>query len=163
MRAGWMPIAILVVGACAAPRSAHQTAPAPADRLRAALAAHEAGDVPLAAKHAAAIVPDTSTRAGRLALLLQALVALDPRNPGRAPQRGATLAAQYLAAAHDEGDAALGRFLYAMALDQGATPDTSAGLPQLSGRPLAHRLQELERAVARLRTELARIQETLKP
>ena len=51
----------------------------------------------------------------------------------------------------------------ALALDLGAAPDRAAGLPQLAVRPLATRIQELERAVARLRTELARIQETLKP
>jgi hypothetical protein len=134
---------------------------APRDALSAALEALDRGDFAEAAQRARAGAAD-STRDGRRLLLIQALLALDPRNPARVPERGAELAVRYLSSARDPEDSALGMFLYAVAIDLGATPDSAAGVP-LPARTLAGRLQELERAVTRLRTELARIQETLKP
>jgi hypothetical protein len=151
---------LLTAGACAPARPAPQ--PAPRDVLLQALGALEAGDVRLAFRRANAI-PEDSSADSRQVVLLRALLALDPRNPDRSPDEGAALAARYLAGAKDRQDAALGIFLYALAVDLGAPPDTTSGLPELAARPLATRLQELERAVARLRTELQRIQETLKP
>ena len=160
MRTGLALTLLLAASACTPVR--RQAEPAPRDLLIQALGALEAGDVRLAFQRANAIPVDSSA-ASRQVLLLRALLALDPRNPDRAPDQGAAFAARYVASANDRSDAAIGIFLYALALDLGAPPDTTAGLPQLAVRPLATRLQELERAVARLRTELARIQETLKP
>jgi hypothetical protein len=160
MTRAWLAPLLLAAGACALARPA--AAPGPTDRMESAIAAQEAGDVERAASLTAAIA-DTSSEVGRTALLLQALLALDPRNPQRSPKRGAALAARYLETDPDDLNAAVARFLYAMALDLGAVPDTADGLPQLDRRALANRLQELERAVLRLRAELARIQETLKP
>jgi len=160
MRTGPVLALLLAAGACTpAPRRAE---PAPRDLLVQALGALEAGDVRLAFERANAIPVDSSA-ASRQVVLLRALLALDPRNPDRSPEQGAALAARYVSSANDRSDAAIGIFLYALALDLGAPQDTTAGLPHLPVRPLAARLQELERAVARLRTELARIQETLKP
>jgi hypothetical protein len=160
MRTGLVLTVILGAGACAPGQ--RRSEPAPRDLLVQALGALEAGDVRLAFERANAIPADSSA-ASRQVLLLQALLALDPRNPDRSPEQGAALSARYVASANDRADAAVGIFLYALALDLGAAPDRAAGLPQLAVRPLATRIQELERAVARLRTELARIQETLKP
>jgi hypothetical protein len=150
----------LAVAACAVAPATRE--PAPADAYAGAIEALDAGNVALAAQRAERGATDSSAD-GRHLLLLRAWLALDPRNPARQPERGATLAVRYIAGARDRADAALGMFLYAVALDLGAPPDASAGLPRLPARPLADRLQELERAVARLRSELARIQETLKP
>jgi hypothetical protein len=152
---------LLAAGGCVLARPTTQSRPA--DPLERVLEAQASGDVALAAARAAALRPDTSSAAGRTALLLQALLALDPRNPARSPKQGAALAARYLETNPNDVDAAVARFLYAMALDLGAVPDTANGLPQLDRAALANRLQELERAVQRLRAELARIQETLKP
>lgn len=160
MRPGLALTLLLAASACTPVR--RQAEPAPRDLLIQALGALEAGDVRLAFQRANAIPVDSSP-ASRQVLLLRALLALDPRNPDRSPDQGAAFSARYVASANDRADAAIGIFLYALALDLGAPPDTTAGLPQLAVRPLATRLQELERAVARLRTELARIQETLKP
>jgi hypothetical protein len=156
-----LPLTLIVLASACAP-APRRSEPAPRDLLVDALGALEAGDVRLAFERANAIPMDSSA-ASRQVLLLRALLALDPRNPDRSPGQGAALAARYVAGAHNRSDAAIGIFLYALALDLGAAPDSTAGLPQLAGRPLATRIQELERAVARLRTELARIQETLKP
>jgi hypothetical protein len=150
---------LLAAGGCAAGPAPQ--APSPTTLFAQALDATEAGNIPLAVKRLDAI-PDSSSLS-RQALLLKALLALDPRNPSRAPGQAADLAAQYSATARNRVDAALGTFLYAMALDLGAPPDSGASSLHLPARTLASRLQELEQAVARLRTELARIQETLKP
>jgi hypothetical protein len=140
--------------------------PAPTEPLTLALAALERGDLTRATLHAEAVPPDEGSATSRQALLLRTLLALDPRNPARAPERAAALATQYVDGAEDPWDAALGRFLYSMALDLGAPPEagtsTGAAMPRLAGPPLAARLQELERSLARLRGELARIQATLK-
>jgi hypothetical protein len=157
-RALWLTLLPLAAGCAVAPQ---QREPAPAAVVAHSLDALESGNVAQAVKRADMSAPD-STRDGRRLLLLQALLALDPRNPNREPDIGAALAARYFAVSQDRDDQALGMFLYAVALDLGATPDSTVGLLH-SIRPLASRLQELERAVARLRTELARIQETLKP
>lgn len=158
-------LAVAAVG-CAPLRT--DPGPSPSDRVDQALAALADGDLRLAQRYAEAVPEGDTTEAGRQALLVRAMVALDPRSPSRSPGQGAELAARYAAAAPNEADAALGRFLYALALDLGAKPPaTSAAaaeaMPQLAGPSLAGRLVELERAVARLRSELARIQETLKP
>jgi hypothetical protein len=151
---------VLLAAGCAL--AAPSREPAPADAIAQSLQALDSGNVVQAARRADLSTPD-STRDGRRLLLLQTLLSLDPRNPAREPETGAELAARYIAGARDRDDAALGMFLYAVAVDLGATPDTSAGMPRMPIRSLAGRLQELERAIARLRTELARIQETLKP
>lgn len=159
-------IVAAAVWSCATART--DPRPVPADQLSLALQALEAGDVRLAQRYAEALPDDDSTELGRRTLLVRALLALDPRSTDRAPARGAALAARYVATAPDPLDAVLGRFLYAVALDLGAkapagAPAGAAALPQLGGPSLAGRLVELEQAVARLRSELTRIQETLKP
>jgi hypothetical protein len=159
-RAVLVPL-LLAAGGCVLARPLVE--PQPVTLMESALKAHEAGDVELAASRAAAAAADTSSTVWRTALLLQALSALDPRNPARSPKQGAAFAARYLETDPNDVNAAVARFLYTMALDLGAVPDTANGLPQLDRLAMANRLQELERAVVRLRAELARIQETLKP
>lgn len=143
------------------------TPPSPETLMGMTLAALELGDLGAAARHARELPMDDSTPAGRRALLLRALVGLDPRNPGRAPNQAADAAARYTAGSPDPLDAALGRLLYGIALDLGADPaigakSTADDLPKLTGPTVASRLSELERVVKDLKGELARIQATLK-
>jgi hypothetical protein len=155
---------LAVLGCAPHGRSA---APGPETVMALTLDALERGDLNAAARHARSLpTADTSPR-GRQALLLRALVGLDPRNPVRAPNQAADAAARYAASARDPVDAALGRLLYGIAVDLGAVPTeggaTSGGaLPRLRQPTMAARLQELERVVKELRGELARIQATLK-
>ncbi|HET7039700.1 MAG TPA: hypothetical protein VFH97_07420, partial [Gemmatimonadales bacterium] len=120
MRRALLASLLLAAGACALARPAQQ--PRPADYLESALEAQAAGDIELAAARAAAVGADESSAVGRMALLLQAMLALDPRNPERSPKQGAVLAARYLETGQDGANAAVARFLYAMALDLGAAP-----------------------------------------
>jgi len=156
-------VALAATG-CVPPR---EPAPSPESRMTLTLAALERGDLDAAARHARALPDDDTSAPGRRALLLRALVGLDPRNPVRAPNQAAHAAARYTASAPDPLDAALGRLLYGLAIDLGATPTGGAmvadgDLPRLSGPTVAGRLEALERVVKELRSELARIQATLK-
>jgi hypothetical protein len=157
-------VLLTVLGCVPPPESA---TPHPEALLALTLDALERGDLNAAARHARSLpTTDTSPR-GRRALLLRALVGLDPRNPVRAPNQAADAAARYAASASDPLDAAVGRLLYGLAVDLGAVPTgggVSAGgeLPRLRGPTVAARLEALERVVKELRGELARIQATLK-
>lgn len=163
MRFGRLGALALLLGTGGCVTTPSPARPAPAARVDLALQALERGDLRQARRHLDAVPESDSTAPGRRAMLVRALVALDPRNPDRSPTRGAALAARYVATAPDPLDAAVGRFLYAVALDLGAPSPGAAAPARLSGPTLAGRLAELEQAVARLRSELARIQETLKP
>jgi len=156
-------VSLALAGCVPAPESS----PSPETLMARTLEALDRGDLDAAAQHARALPDDDTSRAGRRALLLRALVGLDPRVPARAPNQAAAAAARYAATAPDALDAALGRLLYSLAIDLGAKPmgGGPAGrgdLPQLRGPTVAARLAELERVVKELRTELARIQATLR-
>lgn len=155
---------LLATMGCLPPRE--PSPPSPETLVGMTLAALELGDVGAAAQHARALPAEDTSPSGRRALLLRAVVGLDPRNPVRAPNQAADAAARYTATAPDPLDAALGRFLYGMALDLGAAPvggmTKETELPRLKGPTLASRLEELELSVKQLRGELARIQATLK-
>jgi hypothetical protein len=155
--------ALVALAACVPPRE--PAAPNPETLMALTVDALERGDLDAAARHARSLpTTDTSVR-GRQALLLRALVGLDPRNRVRAPNQAADAAARYATSARDPLDAALGRLLYGLAVDLGAVPTgaTAAGeLPRLPNPTLAARIEELERVVRELRGELARIQATLK-
>lgn len=159
----YVMVAVALAGCVPAPDSS----PSPETLMVRTLEALDRGDLDAAARHARALPVDDTSPAGRRALLLRALVGLDPRAPARAPNQAADAAARYAASAPDALDAALGRLLYSLAIDLGAEPMGSApagrgDLPQLRGPTVAARLAELERVVKELRTELARIQATLK-
>jgi hypothetical protein len=156
---------LLATMACAPSRE--PAPPGPETLMGLTLTALDRGDFDEAAGHARLLPVGDTTPAGRRALLLRALVGLDPRNGARAPNQAADAAARYTAAAPDPLDAALGRLLYSIALDLGADPSvgasaTTAELPRLSTPTIASRLTDLERVVKNLRGELERIQATLK-
>lgn len=164
MRRASTCIALLALAACVPVR---EPAPSPESLMTLTLTALERGDLDAAARHARALPVDDTSARGRHALLLRALVGLDPRNRVRAPNQAADAAARYAATASDPLDAALGRLLYGLSVDLGAAPSgggvvAGGELPRLTGPTVAGRLEELERVVKELRTELARIQATLK-
>jgi hypothetical protein len=158
-------IVLLTLVGCV-PRRESAT-PSPETLMALTLDALERGDLNAAARHARSLPTTNTSPRGRQALLLRALVGLDPRNPVRAPNQAAHAAARYAASAPDPLDAALGRLLYSLAVDLGAVPTGGGGtagaeLPRLRSPTVAARLEELERVVRELRGELARIQATLK-
>jgi len=105
------------------------------------------------------------SRLGREALLLAMAADLDPRNRSRRLAEGAALAARYLAIAPPDDNARpVVLATYLMALELGAPEPTgarAAGLPAPTAPPVNTRMLALERELAKLKDELARIRKTL--
>lgn len=163
-----IPVTLAMAAAlgCGHPQANRQ--PAPKERVDLALTALHQGDLALAALRLRPEDVSGNDVAGRRAVLLGALLALDARNADRDPDLAARLAGQYLTMARDPFDLALGNFVYGLAFDLGAAPrtrqpGTQAPLPRVPVPTLADRLRVLDSAVADLRAELTRVRETLKP
>lgn len=87
--------------ACATPRA--PAPPAPGDQLDHALELLRAARYPDAKQALAELAAsDPTTPEGRLALLAMAAIEIDPRNPDRHPEVGASLAAAHLRHAPDD-------------------------------------------------------------
>lgn len=112
----------------------------------------------------------------REALLTAAALAVDPSNALRQVDLAANLSARYLAtASRTDPGKPLAQSLYLVALELGGERVASAGcgrgdtalaaLPHIAPRgvPEPDRIRVLERELARLRDELARIRKTLEP
>jgi hypothetical protein len=172
-------MALALVAATTACAGAHLPMPAPAStRLNRAVDALERG------RHADAVAELVSlagscpaTPVERYALLLATAASIDPRNPSRRLSEGAALAARYLATvpSDESGGRPLAQAFYLLAVELGAKPPPAAAqacpaasaaavvLPVTEVPTVADRMRAMERELAGLREELARIRKTLEP
>lgn len=119
--------ALVAAAGCGALRSPG-SAPEAAERLRAGAAALEEGDFTAAeADLRWAAARCGAGQYGREALLMLAVVHLDPRNPSRAPSLAADYAGRYLLRAETPPELrSLGRAVYLLALEHGGQPPDAA-------------------------------------
>ena len=171
----WKKIALVLltavaVGACAHFRARPAAAPAaasPEDRLHAAMAALDSAQYATATKDLLALAQEyPGQAAGRAALLGAAAAELDPRNPDRQLDQGASLLVQYLSGAPpDDWTEPIAASFYLLAQEAGASAErveaaqadaararaeASARLPRLPGASLTTRLQDVQKDRDRL-------------
>ncbi len=168
-RAALMLFLLVSVAGCALRRpSAQPTAPRPEDRLQQALAVLDSGNYAGATRQLLALTQTyPNTPVGRAALLNAAAAELDPRNPDRQLDQGATLLANYLqrSPASDWTEHAVESF-YLLAQEVGASSErieqaqaaaarARAAVPRLPGTSLSARLEDVakdrDRLAARVR------------
>ncbi len=169
-----------VLGACAHFRAHPAAAPAaatPEERLHAAMAALDSGQYGAATKDLLALSQEYPGQpAGRAALLGAAAAELDPRNPARQLDQGASLLVQYLsgAPANDWTEPVAASF-YLLAQEAGASAEqveaaqadaarareeARSRLPRLPGASLTARLQDVQRDRDRLAARVRELETT---
>ena len=169
-RTAFVLLAAAAVGACAHLREHPAAAPAaasPEDRLHAAMAALDSGQYAAATRDLLALSQEYPAQAaGRAALLGAAAAELDPRNPDRQLDQGASLLVQYLsgAPANDWTEPVAASF-YLLAQEAGASAEqveaaqadaarareeARSKVPRLPGASLTARLQDVQRDRDRL-------------
>ncbi|HEX9108093.1 MAG TPA: hypothetical protein VF832_12710 [Longimicrobiales bacterium] len=179
-RSALILLVALAAGACSHFRARPAVAPAPAtpeDRLHAAMAALDSGQYAAATKDLLALSQEyPGQAAGRAALLGAAAAELDPRNPDRQLDQGASLLVQYLsgAPANDWTEPVAASF-YLLAQEAGASAErveaaqadaarareqARAGLPRLPGASLTARLQDVQHDRDRLAARVRELETT---
>jgi hypothetical protein len=174
---GWALVPALVAAVACGRAGAPVPVPA-STQLDGALDALDRGQHSVAVADLAALAGECpATPVARYALLLAASASLDPRNPSRDPTASAGFAARYLAAVPvgDSSGRPLAEVLYLLALELGGKAEKvkqspcqapaggAAPLPSARGPSVPERINALERELATLREELARIRKTLEP
>ncbi len=161
-------VLLLVLAGCGLHKPTVQpSVPRPEERLQEALAVLDSGDYAGATRQLLALSQtNPNTAVGRAALLSAAAAELDPRNPDRQLDQGATLLAMYLQRSppNDWTEHAVESF-YLLAQEVGASSErieqaqaaaararaeASSRVPRLPGAPLSQRLEDVQRDRDRL-------------
>ncbi len=176
-RAAPLLVLLLPLAGCVFHRPASQpSAPKPEERLQQALTVLDSGDYAGATRQLLALSQgDANSAVGRAALLSAAAAELDPRNPDRQLDQGATLLASYLQRSPpgDWTEHAVESF-YLLAQEVGASSErieqaqaaaararAEAGrVPRLPGAPLSQRLEDVQRDRDRLATRVKELEST---
>ncbi len=160
-------VLLLALAGCGLHKPAAQpSVPAPEERLQQALAVLDSADYAGATRQLLALSQtNPNTAVGRAALLSAAAAELDPRNPDRQLDQGATLLATYLQRSppNDWTEHAVESF-YLLAQEVGASSERieqaqaaaararaeASRVPRLPGAPLSQRLEDVQRDRDRL-------------